>query len=159
MRLQNIAGLLLISGLLIACRPSQNVVPLMTRLYGLSDPLLVTVTGTDFRWNFVACGADGIPGTQDDVSLGEKLSLPSHRRVRMRLESTDYVYTFRQDELGINEMAIPGINTETEFVSSAAGTYRVEASPLCGFLFLHADYEPEILVSPDGYVSPEGNRP
>lgn len=115
-------------------------------LYGDGDLIQARAVGNEFEWKFMAAGIDGKPGTSDDVQLGAELFLPPGKPVELHFESRDYVYTFLQPALNINEMAVPGIPAAVRFVSPAEGSFEISTSPLCGFMFAHADYRPFIRI-------------
>ena len=133
----------------IGCRssaPSEPPVPTEQFLFGTTEDIHMTAIGADYAWEFVAPGLDGTPGTLDDISFGSVLWLPPDRPVEIRFESRDYVYTFLQETLKINEIAVPGVATQATFVSPANGEFDISASPLCGFMFAHAGYRPYIKI-------------
>lgn len=115
-------------------------------LFGTAEVIQVCVTGAEYQWEFLVPGRDGLIGTSDDVKLHSVLWLPPGRQVRLRFSSRDYVYTFLQTDLKINEVAVPGVSTEASFLSPAEGEFDISASPLCGFMFAHESYQPYIKV-------------
>lgn len=122
--------------------------PLTTEqsLFGQKNVILARAVGADYQWTFVVPGIDGQPGTADDVNLGAELWLPPNRSVELSFESQDYVYTFLQPALNINEIAVPGIEATMRFDTPANGSFEISTSPLCGFMFAHADYRPFIRI-------------
>ncbi len=80
------------------------------------------------------------------MPLQDDLWIPPGRSIRLHFGSLDYVYTFLQTDLNINEMAIPDIQTAAAFDSPAEGQFAITTSPLCGFMFAHADYRPTIRI-------------
>lgn len=125
---------------------AQPAVPLEQRLFGSAEIIQVRATGCEYEWGFIVPGIDGLTGTSDDVSLKSVLWLPPNRKIRLHFASRDYVYTFLQSDLNINEIAVPGVLTEASFLSPAEGEFDISASPLCGFMFAHAGYRPYIKV-------------
>lgn len=131
------------------CIPSdvaQPEVPPEQRLFGSAEVIQVRATGFEYEWGFIVPGVDSLTGTADDVSLKSVLWLPPNRKIRLHFASRDYVYTFLQSDLNINEIAVPGVLTEASFLSPAEGEFDISASPLCGFMFAHAGYRPYIKV-------------
>lgn len=126
--------------------PAEPPVPTEQFLFGTTEDIHVTAVGSEYAWEFVAPGLDGVPGTTDDISFGSVLWLPPNRPIEIRFESRDYVYTFLQETLKINEIAVPGVATQAAFVSPSNGEFDISASPLCGFMFAHADYRPYIQI-------------
>lgn len=114
--------------------------------FGSQSPIHLRANGFEYRWHFSLPGPDGQFETADDDPLGDSLLLPPGRRVLLLIESDDYVYTFRQPTLQINQMAIPDIPADVEFTTPEDGTYPIEFSPMCGFLFLHENYHPAIEI-------------
>ncbi|MCA9057378.1 MAG: hypothetical protein KDA85_02725 [Planctomycetaceae bacterium] len=142
------ACLLLSAVLLCGCQqpPSSPAQSIAEQLFGTDGEPLAVAHGKDYRWEFSTAGPDGMLSTEDDVLLGEVLQLPPHQRVRLQFTSADYIYTFQQKELGINQVAVPGVAADAVFMTPENGVYEVSASPLCGFMFLHADYHPRIQI-------------
>ena len=126
--------------------PAELPVPAVQFLFGTTDVIHVKATGAEYAWEFIAPGMDSQFGTLDDISLGSVLCLPPERPVEIQFASRDYVYTFLQETLGINEIAVPGVATQAAFVSPLAGEFDISASPLCGFMFAHAGYRPYIKI-------------
>lgn len=132
-----------------ACSHSLDEPPAVNReqmLFGSAEVIQVRATGAEYQWEFVVPGKDGLLETLDDVNLHSVLWLPPNRHVRLSFASRDYVYTFLQTDLKINEVAVPGVSTEASFLSPAEGEFDISASPLCGFMFAHANYRPYIKV-------------
>lgn len=127
------------------CSRSTESDLLMAR-FGNQSPIPLRANGFEYRWHFSLPGPDGQFETADDDLLGDSLLLPPGRPVVLLIESDDYVYTFRQPTLQINQMAIPDIPAEVEFTTPGSGTYPIEFSPMCGFLFLHENYHPAIEI-------------
>ncbi len=142
-------ALLLLAMLSYGCIHSdiaQPEVPPEQRFFGSAEVIQVRATGCEYEWSFIVPGVDGLIGTTDDVSLNSVLWLPPNRKIRLHFASRDYVYTFLQADLNINEIAVPGVLTEASFFSPAEGEFDISASPLCGFMFAHAGYRPYIKV-------------
>lgn len=114
--------------------------------FGTTDIIEVNATGAEYRWEFLLPGADGELGTSDDVNLNSVLWLPPNRQIRLHFASRDYVYTFLQSDLVINEVAVPGVLTEASFLSPSEGEFDISASPMCGFMFAHEGYRPIIKI-------------
>lgn len=112
--------------------------------FGNQSPIRLRANGFEYRWHFSLPGPDGQFETSDDDLLGDSLVLPPSRPVVLLIESGDYVYTFRQQTLQINQMAVPDIPAEVMFTTPESGSYPIEFSPMCGFLFLHENYHPAI---------------
>ena len=146
---RSILTLVLLTAFAAGCGRPQNPPPTPTTeqlLYGRGDVIHARAVGNEYEWRFIAAGIDGEPATPDDVPLGAELYLPAGKAVQLHFESRDYVYTFLQPDLNINEMAVPGIPAAAQFVSPAEGSFEISTSPLCGFMFAHADYRPFIRI-------------
>lgn len=134
----------------VGCRaraPAEPPVQTEQFLFGTTEDIHMTAVGAEYAWEFVAPGLDGVPGTSDDISFGSVLWLPPDRAIEIQFESRDYVYTFLQETLKINEIAVPGVATQAAFVSPSSGEFDISASPICGFMFAHAGYRPYIKIA------------
>lgn len=127
------------------CQRASETDLLLAR-FGNQSPIRLRANGFEYRWYFSLPGADGQFETPDDDLLGDSLVLPPSRPVVLLIESDDYVYTFRQQALQINQMAVPDIPAEVMFTTPESGSYPIEFSPMCGFLFLHENYHPTIEI-------------
>jgi len=94
---------------------------------------VIEVTGDEFNWFFRYPGADGLLNTEDDSLSVQNLFLPDHSKVKLKLNSLDYVYTFTLPELGMKEIAVPGLSFELQFETSNEQTLQLMGDQLCGF--------------------------
>ena len=100
---------------------------------GGGEPALqVLLIGHDHQWHVRYAGPDGRLDTTDDISSRGVLRLPSGRRVRLRLESRDYIYTFVLPPLKVHSLAIPARARTVELETSRALRFELKADPLCG---------------------------
>ncbi len=135
--------------LAIGCGGSSDAPPALSpeqRMFGTSQVPEVLANGCEFQWTFTVPGPDGELYTDDDLQTGSVLWLPPNQSVRVHFTSSDYIYTFLQEDLKVNEMAVPGLVAETVIHVPAAGLFEIASSPLCGFPFFHADYRPMIRI-------------
>ena len=97
------------------------------------DSIVIEVTGDDFNWYFRYPGHDGVLGTHDDQHSVQNLFLPDNSRVNLKLKSNDYVYSLSLPELGMREVAVPGLDFELQFTTQDEGTLQLRGDQLCGF--------------------------
>ena len=97
------------------------------------DSIVIEVTGDEFNWYFRYPGADGLLDTSDDRHSVQNLFLPDNSRVNLKLKSNDYVYTFTLPELGMAEIAVPGLSFELQFTTGDEQTLQLRGDQLCGF--------------------------
>ncbi len=97
------------------------------------DSIVIEVTGDEFNWYFRYPGADGVLGTGDDRHSVQDLYLPDNSTVDLKLNSNDYVYTFALPELGMKEIAVPGLDFELSFTTQDEQTLQLMGDQLCGF--------------------------
>jgi len=97
-----------------------------------TDPMVVRLTGENFRWQIRYAGGDGILDTKDDVVTTKNIHIPSHRDVHFELMSNDLLYTFTLEEKGLNEMAVPGMTFTFDVKSAEEGTLGFLSSHMCG---------------------------
>lgn len=88
-----------------------------------SDPLEVTVVGSQFTWEFVY--------PNGHTTTGE-LRVPAGRPVRLVVTSDDVFHNFGSPALRVKADALPGQTTDTWFEANQVGTYRAECYELCG---------------------------
>lgn len=94
---------------------------------------MIEVTGDDFNWYFRYPGPDGVLGTTDDRHSIQDLYLPDNSKVDLKLKSNDYVYSFALPELGMTEIAVPGLDFELQFATQDEQTMQLLGDQLCGF--------------------------
>ena len=116
---------LLLAGLLSGCAAQQP----QHRL----DSIVIEVTGDEFNWYFRYPGPDGVLGTSDDQHSVQNMFLPDNSKVNLKLKSNDYVYTFTLPELGMKEIAVPGLSFELQFTTGGEQTLQLRGDQLCGF--------------------------
>ncbi len=120
------------------------------------DPgaLQVEATGVQFAWYFRYPGADAAFGRTDphliapgegnplgldpadphgaDDFVASELVLPAGREVDLRLHAQDVIHGFAIPELRLKQNAVPGESIHIHFTPTAAGTYAILCSQLCG---------------------------
>ena len=97
------------------------------------DSIVIEVTGDEFNWYFLYPGPDGVLGTSDDRHSVQNMFLPDNSKVNLKLKSNDYVYTFTLPELGMREIAVPGLSFELQFTTQDEQTLQLRGDQLCGF--------------------------
>lgn len=117
------------------------------------DPILIQVTGSEFQWVFHHSGSDGVLQTQDDVEMGNELVVPPNRMVNLQVVSADFLYSLSQPELGINEIAVPGVHREVSFQSPESGSFSLLSDPLCGFRWTHDEVMGRVVVQSGAIIS------
>lgn len=93
------------------------------------DSIVIEVTGDEFKWYFRYPGADGVLGTCDDQHSVQNMFLPDNANVNLKLKSNDYVYTFTLPELGLKEIAVPGLSFELHFTTQNEQTLQLRGRP------------------------------
>lgn len=117
------------------------------------DTIVIEVTGNEFNWYFRYPGADGVLDTSDDRHSVQHLFLPDNARVNLKLKSNDYVYTFTLPELGMAEIAVPGLSFELQFTTGDEQTLQLRGDQLCGFAHETLIGKVYVRNQDDGYYS------
>ncbi|MEH6592313.1 MAG: hypothetical protein V7746_18760 [Halioglobus sp.] len=117
------------------------------------DSIVIEVTGEEFNWYFRYPGPDGVLDTSDDRHSVQNLYLPDNSRINLKLKSNDYVYTFTLPELGMKEIAVPGLNFELQFTTSDEQTLQLRGDQLCGFAHETLIGKVYVRNQDDGYYS------
>jgi cytochrome c oxidase subunit II len=119
-----------------------------------ANPLMVEVTGAQFRWYFRQPGTDGIFGRIDprliDASLGNPLGIDPDdaaagddivttqlvvqrgREIEVHLRAQDVIHSFFVPALRIKQDAVPGAKTVIHFTPHRSGDYEIVCAELCG---------------------------
>jgi cytochrome c oxidase subunit 2 len=115
---------------------------------GNSD-LTIKVTGHQWQWEYEYLD-DGVrlfsalatPRTEIDsghpqsahylLEVDRPLTVPTGRKVRLVLTSTDVIHSWWVPALGVKQDAIPGFIKEAWFQVDAPGTFRGQCAELCG---------------------------
>mgnify|MGYP001817398196 CR=1 FL=1 len=118
-------ALLLCALLFSGCEPGES----QSRL----DSIVIEVTGDEFNWYFRYPGPDGVLGTGDDRHSIQNLFLPDNSKVDLKLNSNDYVYMFSLPELGMREIAVPGLSFELQFATQDEQILDLMGDQMCGF--------------------------
>ena len=95
--------------------------------------IVIEVTGDEFNWYFRYPGPDGVLGTDDDRHSVQDLFLPDNSNVQLKLKSNDYVYSFALPELGMKEIAVPGLDFGLRFTTQDEQTLQLLGDQFCGF--------------------------
>ena len=106
-------------------------------------PTTVLMTGRASRWWIRYAGPDGQFGTEDDLAARDDLHVPAGFDLHLLLRSDDYVYVFSVPALGLNEVAVPGLDHSLTFRANRAETLALQAEPMCG---LRGDHDEHLVV-------------
>ena len=97
------------------------------------DSIVIEVTGGEFNWYFRYPGPDGVLGTDDDRYSVQDLFLPDNARVELKLNSNDYMYLFSLPDLGMQEIAVPGLSFGLQFNTQDEQVLQLLGDQFCGF--------------------------
>lgn len=103
------------------------------RAHNRLDSIVIEVTGDEFNWYFRYPGPDGVLGTSDDRHSVQDLYLPDNSRVDLKLSSKDYLYSFALPDLGMTEIAVPGLDFDLQFSTQDEQTMQLLGDQFCGF--------------------------
>jgi len=111
--------------------------------------LVVEVIGRHYRWHFRRLEPDGLPIDAADTTAIEELHLPAGVSVEFRFTSDDYIYLCKIPEIGIAQIAVPGLTHQCIWEVDEPGTYDLRVDPLCSFRFYHDELMGRIVVEKD----------
>ncbi|MEO8497253.1 MAG: hypothetical protein ABI614_19450 [Planctomycetota bacterium] len=111
--------------------------------------LVVEVTGRHYRWHFRCLEPAGSPMDTADATAMEELHLPAGASVEFRFTSDDYIYLCKIPEIGIAQIAVPGMTHQCVRELGEPGTYDMRVDPLCSFRFYHDELMGRIVVEKD----------
>ena len=111
--------------------------------------LVVEVIGRHYRWHFRCLEPEGSPMGAADTTAIEELHLPAGARVEFRFTSDDYIYLCKIPEIGIAQIAVPGLTHQCICELVEPGTYDLRVDPLCSFRFYHDELMGRIVVEKD----------
>lgn len=115
----------------------------------ISARFVVEVIGRDFRWHFRCLEPAGSPIVAADATTLEELHLPAGTRVEFRFTSDDYIYLCKIPELGITQIAVPGLTHQCVHEFVEPGRYDLRVDPMCSFRFYHDELMGRIVVEKD----------
>jgi cytochrome c oxidase subunit 2 len=95
--------------------------------------IIVAVTGNEFQWHFQYPGPDGKLGTADDWYSSDNLYLPDNAKIKLQLQSKDYVYTFSLPKFGLKEIAVPDLEFALQFQTGPEQTLEYLGDQFCGY--------------------------
>lgn len=154
-------------GLNIAGAAMQSRAPVVS---ADEKPVVVEVTGVQFRWYFRQPGPDGKfgqtkpqlvdasegnplgidrsdPASADDV-VSSELVIPASRTLEIRLHAQDVIHSFFVPALRIKQDAVPGQDIIIRIPPTRAGTYDIACAQLCGMG--HYQMNAKLKVVPEG---------
>jgi len=111
-----------------------------------SSPVKIEVCGQRFEWVFRFSGKDGMLGTRDDIWRKKDLYLPVGAEVELNLVSKDFIYILSNDDLSLNQIAVPELVRKTKLIAKKPGVYELAADPLCGWRQLHDDLMGRVII-------------
>jgi cytochrome c oxidase subunit II len=119
-----------------------------------TKPLVVEVTGVQFRWYFRYPGPDGVFGRVDpalvDASLGNPLGIDSNDpaskddtvsaqltlvrnlETELHIRAHDVIHSLFIPSMRIKQDAVPGSEEVIHFMPTESGTYDIACAELCG---------------------------
>jgi cytochrome c oxidase subunit II len=103
----------------------------------------ILMTGRASRWWIRYAGPDGQFGTEDDLAARDNLHVPAGFDLHLALRSDDYIYVFSVPALGLNEVAVPGLEQSLTFRADRPKTLALQAEPMCG---LRVDHDERLVV-------------
>ena len=109
-------------------------------------PIVVRLTGADYRWRARYAGPDGRFDTADDVMTEGDIRVPVDTPVELDLRSEDYLYTLAIPHLDLKEIAVPDLSFRLSFVPDAVGTFDLQGDRMCGYD--HAGLKTHLVVMP-----------
>lgn len=90
---------------------------------GEAADIVVNVTGLQFAWIF------NYPN--DNINTGE-LHVPLGKDVLLKISAMDVIHSFWIPQLRLKQDAIPGSDTQLQFVATKTGEYPIVCAELCG---------------------------
>ena len=96
-------------------------------------PLLIDITGSEYRWHYRYPGLDETLGTADDIRRLGDLHLAVGTSVVLQLKSEDYIYIFELPHIDRVKMAVPEMVFTLEFMPDSLGAFELEGDQMCGF--------------------------
>ncbi|MFO0902691.1 MAG: hypothetical protein U0939_06810 [Pirellulales bacterium] len=117
----------------LGCR---EALPHWQQAWTQQQPLHVQLSAVEHRWR-VTRSALGDADLQN-VALGEQtpagltLYVPVDTPLVLALKSEDYIYSLGIPDLGLKEMAVPGLEFKLNLRPMQVGQYALEGGELCG---------------------------
>jgi cytochrome c oxidase subunit 2 len=106
-------------------------------------PTTVLITGRASHWWIRYAGQDGQFGTADDLIARDDLHVPAGFDMRLVLRSDDYIYVFSVPDLGVSEVAVPGLEQSLTFRADRPETLALDGQAMCG---LRTDHDEHLIV-------------
>lgn len=119
----------------------------------MTEAVVIRVVAEQFAWNVHYPGADGrfgetslalltptnplgldrrSPAGRDDIVEVNQIHLPINRPAIVQLSSKDVIHSFGVPAMRVKRDAVPGLTAPVWFTPSAAGTFEIACSQLCG---------------------------
>ncbi len=93
----------------------------------------VKVVGLDYHLYFHYPGTDAVLGTSDDRLGSRNFFAPANASVDLNLTSRDFVYLVEIPEVGLYEVAAPGLEFKTRIETGDSGVHSLLGSQMCGY--------------------------
>lgn len=113
---------------------------------GQPSKVIVEVIGCEFQWHFRYLEPAGASAHAMGKTTIEELHLPVGATVEFRFTSDDYIYLCSVPELGIKQIAVPGLVHCAECEVRGPATYDLRVDPLCGFRFYHNELMGRLVI-------------
>jgi heme/copper-type cytochrome/quinol oxidase subunit 2 len=120
---------------------------------------VIEATARDFRWWFReidSAAASTLQGSAKSNAVhseamnnsvaSQELRLPVGATVEFHFRSDDYIYLFSVPELGVQQIAAPGLVHHAACVADRPLTHDLQADTLCNFRFEHDGRMGRIIV-------------
>ena len=95
--------------------------------------LRVGVTGYDYSWVVSYPESGSRMAGESRFRSSRILRLPARSEVEIVLNSEDYLYVFELPDLGVKEIAVPGLPFTVRFRTGGIGTQKLLGNQMCGY--------------------------
>ncbi len=96
------------------------------------EPYHIEITGSKHRWTVSYPDIDGRLAGPQTGAVVQGVHIPQETNVVLHLNSTDYVYNLTLPQLGLREIAVPGIEFRIELKVDHPGSLAIVGGELCG---------------------------
>jgi heme/copper-type cytochrome/quinol oxidase subunit 2 len=112
----------------------------------VAGPCTIELLGDDYRWR--VCYPNGQPNPPDPQAapIVREMHAPMASSVVLVLKSLDYVYIVELPELGLKEIAVPGLEFRLEVPAETAGRFDLVGDDLCGDQ--HPQMQGQLVIEP-----------
>jgi cytochrome c oxidase subunit 2 len=92
----------------------------------------IRVIGQQWAWTFVQPGADGVLGTDDDVTTVDELHVEVDKTYHFILSSKDVLHSFSVPAFRLKQDAVPGREITGWFEAVETGEFDIQCAEMCG---------------------------